>query len=457
MPAARLYASHVRIMRPEAFVPLAALVRFSMVPIMQMMVGGLCLLSPPLVEKVCALAYLRSLEYDPTKSAILPDFSGQQIPSRGSFRGRGASRGDRGGRGGMRSNRAEFSHTGPNDDRSITTIVVENIPREKYNEESLRDFFGEFGNIEEVTLRPSRATSNLALLKFQTYEAARAAWASPKVIFDNRFVKVYWFKPAATSERQQENTPEREQKEQKPIPETPAPPPFDYEEFQKQQAKAQKLHEERLRNKEEIEGARSELERMKEDLAKKQADARLKLLEKIKQTKPAGASNTSTKVDKGDSPMHQTQSEVSGPVSETKNNNEASVSEKTKTLRDQLAALEAEAHSFGLDTSSTAPEHEYRPPFRGRGVHRASYGYRGRGARGAYDPSRGRGAFGRGRGGPIRGRGGALTLDNRPKRVLVRPIQPDQEEAFRLYLIVSFFLATFSSLLLSPRPCLLSK
>lgn len=347
----------------------------------------------------------------------------------------------------MRSNRAEFSHIGPNEDRSISTIVVEHIPHEKYNEESVREFFGQFGKIEEVTLRHTRATSNLALVKFDTYDAARAAWASPKVIFDNRFVKVYWFKPR-TAEGEQQDMAEQGQRESKPSSESPAPLPFDYEEFQKQQAKAQKIHEERKRNKEEVEGARSDLERMKEDLARKQAEAKAKLMEKIEKSSHAGgagteggggASQAPTKDAQGDSSKAQSQTQPSDPApGTTQNENETNVSEKTKALREQLAALEAEAHSFGLDTCPSTSEYDYYPPYRGRGSYRGSFSYRGRGARGAYDPSRGRGGFGRGRGGFIRGRGGAMTLDNRPKRVLVTPVRSEDEEAFKLYLIVSF-------------------
>ena len=104
----------------------------------------------------------------------------------------GRGRGDRGGFMQPRRNRAEFSHNGPNHDRSITTIVVEQIPEERFDESAVREFFAEFGKIEEVTMQ---AYKRLALVKYEDYISARRAYDSPKVIFENRFVKVYWYKP----------------------------------------------------------------------------------------------------------------------------------------------------------------------------------------------------------------------------------------------------------------------
>ncbi|KAI5310010.1 hypothetical protein KEM55_001934, partial [Ascosphaera atra] len=183
---------------------------------------------------------------------------------RGGGRGRG-----RGGRGrgrfdGPPRGRAEFSKIGPNEDRSITTIVVEQIPEEKVNEESVRAFFSEFGNIEEVTLKPQR---RLALVKYDTYASARQAWESPKVIFDNRFVKVYWYRPP----QEKEGTPKEEEK-----------PQIDPAEVERQQAELQRIHEEKRKKREEMEKARAELEKQKAELAKRQAEERARLMERLK-------------------------------------------------------------------------------------------------------------------------------------------------------------------------------
>ncbi|KAI9875578.1 MAG: hypothetical protein M1830_008324, partial [Pleopsidium flavum] len=98
-------------------------------------------------------------EYDP-KNAVMMDI--QKTPNgtngHSSFdnnrgKGRGRGRGDRGGLAPNRRGRAEFSHAGPNHDRSISTIVVEQIPEDKFDEQSVREFFSEFGNILEVTMQ----------------------------------------------------------------------------------------------------------------------------------------------------------------------------------------------------------------------------------------------------------------------------------------------------------------
>ena len=182
--------------------------------------------------------------------------------------------------------------------------------------------------------------------------------------------------------------------------------------LRKQQAEAQRLHEERMKKRKEAEEARLALEKQREELLKKQQEEKAKLLKRL--------------------------GEASGTTSEAEENGFAAAgdenaSEQTKALRAQLAALEAEAKSLGIDPESGAQS------FRGRG--RGFGGYRGRGRgfapapRGAY-----RGSF-RGRGAPRgAGRGGVLRLDNRPKRVAISGVDlnSEKDEALRQYLIVSF-------------------
>lgn len=331
-------------------------------------------------------------EYDPTNANIY-DVPGGRESNRGSDRGRGRGRG-RGDRGGLRGRggRSEFSHVGPSDDKTNTTVVVENIPEDKYQDQVIREYFSEFGNIAEVNMQgPKR---NLAVIKFDNHDSAHRAWSSPKAIFDNRFVKVYWHKT--------QNKPDTNGAAE----DTPM---FDKEEFEKQQAEAQKLHEERAQKRKEAEEARLALEKQREELMKKQQEEKAKLLKRL-----------------GESGAAETGLGTNGPAAAGDDNS----SEQTKSLRAQLAALEAEAKSLGIDTSNSSQS------FRGRG--RGIGGFRGRGR--GFDPSyRGsyRGAY-RGRGAPRgAGRGGVLRLDNRPKRVAISGVNfnPEKDEALRQYLI----------------------
>lgn len=337
-------------------------------------------------------------EYD-AKTASAGAQRGSGGPSRGD-RGRGRGRGGPSARG--RGGRSDFSSAGPNEDQSITTIVVEQIPEEKLSEGAVREFFSQFGNIVEVTLQSYK---KLALVKFETFSQAKQAWSSPKVIFDNRFVKVYWHKP------------KRDEKNGESQHEAPA---FNHEEFEKQQAEAQKAHEERTRKRREAEEAKQALERQRDELLKKHQEEKARLLQRI-----GGGPSGEPSLITGDA------HDKSG---ETAASSDENVSEETKKLRAQLAALEAEAKTLGIDTSnaeSTRGGHRGRGSYRGRGT------YRGRGG---YDPSyrggyRGRGGFNpRGRG------GGVLRLDNRPRRVAVSGIEigSDNDEALRQHLIVSF-------------------
>jgi len=189
---------------------------------------------------------------------------------RGNDRARG--RGQRGDRGSMngtprgRGGRAEFSSDRPNFDRTKTTIVIENIPEEKFSEESVQEFFSEFGTIEDVTMRPYK---RLALVRYNDWNAAKAAYSSPKVIFDNRFVKVYWY----TNDESLPQTPAASSSNiltaannGNPVqaPSTAPESQIDMEEFARKQEEAQKAHEIKMKKKAEMEAKQKELEQRQE-------------------------------------------------------------------------------------------------------------------------------------------------------------------------------------------------
>ena len=338
-------------------------------------------------------------EYDPKSSNIMMDFQhhGPEAPVRGSDRGRGRGRGDRGGFGG-RGRRSEFSSAGPNEDTSITTIVVEQIPGDKLNEESVREFFSQYGEIVDLSLQPHK---KLALITYDSHASAKQAWSSPKVIFDNRFVKVYWHKPKTDQRGTGEGAPEA--------------PAFNQEEFERQQEEAQKAYEEKMQRRRETDNAKQALEQQRDGLLRKQQEEKERLLQRLQE--------------KGVSANGNTNSENGTPAVDDED-----VSDQTKQLRAQLASLESEAQSMGLDLNKSETG---SPAFGARGRGRGFPGSRGRGyfaPRGrGYDPS----YRGRGRGSFRGGRGGVLRLDNRPKRVAVSGIDnPEKDEGLRQYLIV---------------------
>lgn len=315
---------------------------------------------------------------------------------RGGERGRGRGRGDRGGFG-PRGRRAEFSAVGPSEDTTITTIVVEQIPEDKFEEAAVRDFFSQYGEIVDITMQPHR---KLALITYDTHASAKQAWSSPKVIFDNRFVKVYWYKPKPEKNGDRPTSGDAQG-------EVPA---FNREEFERQQDEAQKMHEEKKKKRQETEEAKQALDKQREELLMKQQEEKDKLLQRI------GAAESSN----------------GGPEGAPEPAADDSANDQTKQLRAKLASLEEEAKGLGLDPSG-ADTGSFAPRGRGRGSYRGrGYAPRGRG----YDPSF-RGGY-RGRGG-FRGRGGVLRLDNRPKRVGVSGVEfnSEKDEALRQFLIVS--------------------
>ena len=392
-----------------------------------------------------------STEYDPKNSVMLDiqrspsDTNGHTTfdSQRGNDRGRGRGRG-RGDRGGPintytpRRNRADFSYAGPINDRFITTIVVEQIPEEKFDEQSVRDFFGDFGEIKEVTMQ---AYKRLALVKYTDWASAKRAYDSPKVIFDNRFVKVYWYKPDSLP------TPPANglSKPNSPTVSKPEEPTFDREKFERDALAAQKKLEEKKALLKDTEAKRQALERQKEDLARKQAEETRKLREKLaaKEAKP------------GD-----TSPRAENDVAQNGTHGDGKTSAMTEMLRAQLATLEAEAKSLGIDPATTTEDPAWVGRGRGRGRGRGSYrGWEGFAGRGGEVGGSARGGGYRGRGSAGFRGGGAYNLDNRPRKVAVTVVGTDagwdarRDEGLRQWLLVSFFLS-FLPFLSFPLPLL---
>lgn len=319
---------------------------------------------------------------------------------------------------------------GPNNDRSNTKVVVEQIPEEKFDDQSVRDFFSEFGTITEVSMQ---AYKRLAIVTFEDYWAARRAYESPKVIFDNRFVKVYWHKPDTSGSPDPSGAshgrpaPTRAKAEDEEM--------IDPEEFARKQEEAQRAHEEKAQKLKEATAAREELERK----MKAQAEERRKLLEKLAaRTGPGGvgksASPSTTPAPPSSATADGSPASAAAPTAAPASP-DTKKSSQTDALRAKLRELEAEAESMGLATDE--------PPYAG-GRGRGRGGFRARGA-GAFGPPRGRGYDASFRGGGYRGRGfgarggGVMRLDNRTKKVAVGGVEwtPERDEALRQYLFVS--------------------
>lgn len=300
---------------------------------------------------------------------------------------------------------------GPSKDKTKTTIVIQNIPPEHLGEQPVRAYFSQFGNILEVSMQePDR----VAIIKFETWEAAHAAWSSPKVIFDNRFVKVFWYKDDADGGENgvkngttnghghaTESAPEQE---------------LDMDEFLRKQEEAQKVYEEKTQKRKELERQRKELEDRQKELRARQLEEKRKLEFKL-----AEKSAKSSPAPSGDSQM-----------------TEGSKKSKSQTeiLRAQLAALEEEATILGIDPDSAQDSVQDEFATRGRG------GYRGFRARGRYARAL-QGGYGyRGRGG-IEARHAAYaqySLDNRPKIIALSGVDftnPEKDEALRRHIFVS--------------------
>ncbi|KAK0934469.1 hypothetical protein LTR29_013939 [Friedmanniomyces endolithicus] len=342
----------------------------------------------------------QSDEYDPTNAAmfdITPNPAAYLDTPRSNGRGNGSARGrvESGAYGGGRPQRAHFSMTGANHNQSIRSIVVEQIPEEHFDEQSVRAFFGDFGNVESVTMQPYK---RLAVVQFASHDSAKAAYKSPKSVFENRFVKVYWYKSDSLPHPTEFHPSVEQDRDANGRVDEPL---FDLEEVIARQAEAQRKHDEAKRQREEAQKRRQELD---EKLAA------------VNLERQKAADALAKRTGKGATPAGGNDDE----------------DEQTKFLKAKLAELQNEAWSLGIDPDSDDPvpyAHAYTP--RGRGGYRGRFSSRGRG----HHPVMYRGGYGGARGGFNGGRA-TMSLDNRPKTVNVTfPDGHYQEETLRQYLM----------------------
>lgn len=326
--------------------------------------------------------------------------------------------------------RAPFSFLGPMHDRTQSKLVVEHIPEENFDEQQIRDFFSQFGKIEEVTMM---AYKRLAIVKFDTWYSANKAYNSPTVIFNNRFVKLFWYKEEKHADMGNDGGTNGAKKDTVGANGSRASadaqvPDLDMDEFKKQQDEAQKAHEEKMRIKKELAEKQADLDKKRKELQAKQEAEKQKLAKLAAMRKDSLTPATEETNDKDDSAKP------------------SDSSSQTEALRATLAKLQEEAKSIGLDPHFNSDEDamistytEYSPyspysPYPPRGGRGGYF----RGGRGGFPP---RGAY-RGRGGAS-GRGNihaayaAFSLDNRPKKVALTGVDfsvPEKDEALRQHL-----------------------
>jgi hypothetical protein len=272
--------------------------------------------------------------------------------------------------------RAPFSQFGPS--RGLDdTLVVEQIPEDYLTERHVREFFSQFGAIIDVQVRTS---NHLAIVKFRDHPAAQRAYDSPKVIFDNRFVKVYWHRPEAKLRGNGTNgtVGQTARKDGTYALYNEDEDIIDMEEFSKQQAQLQKEFEEKRR--------RSEEATARSHMLSAQLKAKEEELDQLR----------STLIEKA---------RAKGL--------EAIIAKEQQAPPGDLAKLQAEAEGLFANAGSTES-----PAVSRGGVSNA----RGSSFRGGF---RGRGKD--------RGRcGGVVRLDNRPRSLAVAGVKAGSEKEMAL-------------------------
>ena len=140
--------------------------------------------------------------------------------------------------------------------KTSTRLVIEKIPTEACTIDSVTETFKKFGTIVDIELQPE---NQRAFLEFKTHDEALKAHQSPEVLFNNRFVKVYWRKESPQQLQKQQEQAYKQEQSAEPDPE-----------IVKQRAAelAKKREEQQRRKKEQLE-KQIEYNKKKQEIARR--------------------------------------------------------------------------------------------------------------------------------------------------------------------------------------------
>jgi RNA-binding protein 26 len=262
----------------------------------------------------------------------MPPFAGQRGGGRG-------GRGTRGrGRGGAAAGGFAASGGRSHQNRHNSTIIVENIPAENCVIDKVNEYFKQFGTITNISLQPE---ASKAVIQFSSHQEADAAYSSPEVIFNNRFVKVYWQK-AETKEQDALTPPPPKPMTPKTYEPSPEVIAAKAAEFAKLKEVKQKQQQARLQT-------MLELQKSKEQLIQRQIQEQKVLLEKLEKAKTPEerseimtALNNITASSSATAPAPAAPTVVESTPSEQPESDDAKKVESADELKAKLARLEAE-------------------------------------------------------------------------------------------------------------------
>lgn len=309
---------------------------------------------------------------------------------------------------------------------SDTTLVIENVPEEHLELVKVNEYFKKFGTITNIQID---VDGKKALVSYAKPAEAKAAHTSPEVIFNNRFVKVYF---------QKLDDPFVKPNTAPPAPVVPPPknnfiPGQTPNKFVRPNLAAERAKEAQDAAQKKLDELMSEQKELMSKLMggqvnadeKKSLMARFGTLEaeiKAATEEVRNTVNSATAAPKAtagvaggewkDQREQKDREQLDRELEALKNGSSEGTS--TEELKATLARLEAEAEQLGIDANDPTSSSTFgsqRGGYRGRG--RAAF--RGAGGRGYHAPfrgGRGAGSFGR----PV------MSLDNRTSKLHITDI-----------------------------------
>ena len=95
------------------------------------------------------------------------------------------------------------------------TLVLRKVPIELNRVEKMREHFSQFGHLVDIKCQYDQI-QDAALIQFANNSQALAAYKCPQPVFNNRFIRLYWFNNHQKQQQQQQQN-QQQQQQQNPI------------------------------------------------------------------------------------------------------------------------------------------------------------------------------------------------------------------------------------------------
>lgn len=158
-------------------------------------------------------------------------------------------------------------------------LIVNQIPEDYCNIAQVHEYFSKFGNLVDCQVRPEMQS---AKLEYENHSEAMACYSSPEVIFNNRFVKVFWSSDEETAGYFLSNRSSRKPRFENQPPQSVLTPEELKQNLKKMQEKTREMQRQQEIQKLEAQRKKTELNRQGAEMIARQMQEQSQVMERLR-------------------------------------------------------------------------------------------------------------------------------------------------------------------------------